>query len=60
MTVTFDVCDKQRFAKQSPVMAGKTPPNEHQYARFMAPQGKKPPRKVAVIRGQDKSRFTDF
>ena len=60
MTVMFDVCDKQRFAKQSPVMAGKTPPNEHQYARFMAPQGKKPPRRVAVIRGQDKSRFTDF
>jgi len=41
-------------------MANKPPPSEHQYARFMAPQGKRPPRRVAVIRGQDKSRFTDF
>jgi inward rectifier potassium channel len=41
-------------------MADKPPPNEHQYARFMAPQGKRPPRRVAVIKGQDRSRFTDF
>jgi len=37
-----------------------TPPNDQRYARMLAPQGKRPPRRVAVIKGQDKSRFTDF
>ncbi|HVP83589.1 MAG TPA: ion channel [Rhizomicrobium sp.] len=37
-----------------------TQPNDQRYARVLAPQGKRPPRRVAVIRGQDKSRFTDF
>ncbi len=37
-----------------------TPPNDQRYARVLAPPGKRPPRRVAVIRGQDKSRFTDF
>ncbi len=58
---------RRRFERGWPVarttrriMPKTPPPNEHQFARFMAPQGKQPPRRVAVIRGQDKSRFTDF
>ncbi len=58
---------RRRFERGWPVarttrriMPKTPPPNKDQFARFMAPQGKQPPRRVAVIRGQDKSRFTDF